>query len=82
MLTQESGTSEETKSEGAIAPIILVANYAPFINQFINEPIEEQKDKLDKMKNSSILRALVRTAEDFTLEDEEKYALVLMRAID
>ena len=75
MLTQESGTSEETKSEGTIAPIILAENYAQFINQFINKPIEEQKDKLDEMRNSLILRALVRTAEDFTLEDEEKYAL-------
>ena len=28
------------------------------------------------MRNSSILRAIVRTAEDFTLEDEEKYALL------
>jgi len=76
MLTQESGTSEETKSEGTIAPIILAEKYAQPINQFINKPIEEQKDKLDEMRNSSIIRALVRTAEDFTLEDEEKYALL------
>ena len=75
-LIQESGTSEETKSEGTNAPIILVEKYAQFTNQFIDKPIVEQKDKLDEMRNSSILRALVRTAEDFTLEEEEKYALL------
>ena len=74
ILTQES-RPEETKSKGTNAPIILAEKYAQFVNQFINKPIEEQNDKLDKMRNSSILRAIVRTAEDFTLEDEEQYAL-------
>ena len=75
ILTQESGT-EETKSEGTNAPIILAEKYAQFVNQFINKPIEKQKEKLDEMRNSSLLRAIVRTAEDFTLEGEEKYALL------
>ena len=74
-MTQESGT-EETTPEGTIAPIILAEKYAQFVNQFINKPIEKQKEKLDEMRNSSLLRAIVRTAEDFTLEGEEKYVLL------
>ena len=75
ILTQES-RPEETKLEGTNAPVILAEKYAQFLNQFINKPIKEQKEKLDKMRNSSILRAIVRSAEGFTLEDEEKYALL------
>ena len=74
-MSQESRTTE-TKYEGTIASIILAEKYAQFVNQFINKPIEEQKEKLDEMRNSSIKRATVRTAEDFTLEDEEKYTLL------
>ena len=44
ILTQESGT-EEIKSEGTNAPILLAEKYAQFVNQFINKPIEEQKEK-------------------------------------
>ena len=38
---------------------------------------KENQAKLIKMRDSAVMRALVRTAEDFTMEENEKYALLL-----
>ena len=47
-----------------------------FVNQMLNLELEEQKAKFIEMRYSTVIRALVRIAQDFTIEEDEKYSLL------
>ena len=67
---------EEAKSDETEASNINVDKYTRFVNQMLNLELEEQKAKLIEMRDSAAMRALVRIAEDFTIEEDEKYSLL------
>ena len=64
---------EVAKSDGTETSSINSDKYTRFVNQMLNLELEEQKAKLIEMRDSATMRALVRIAEDFTIEEDEQY---------
>ena len=68
--------AEEAKSDETEASNINADKYTRFVNQMLNLELEEQKAKLIEMRDSAVMRALVRIAQDFTIEEDENYSLL------